>query len=402
VLSIEDNLADAVLIQEMLADATGLGWNLPTFAVEHVSRLTTGLDRLDEGGMDVVLSDLDLPDSQASETFGRIHNHAPDVPIVVLTGRQDESLAQQTVRAGAQDYIFKREMSGSLLAHALIYAIERKEAERALRQSYDSLEQRVAERTAALVAGERALRHERDRAQRYLNIAPSIIIALDREGSITLLNEMGGKILVCDPSSVIGLDWFSTFIPAEDREAVREIFGHLMGGDVQAVEYVESAVVTGSGDRRIIRWHNTLLRDESGAITGLLSSGEDITEQRQVAWMSRMKAAALDTATHAIAMADLTATLTYVNAAFLDLWGYDDEAEILGRSALAFWQVRGAASDVVVALQEEGHWEGKLVAERKDGVLFDVRLSATMVRHPETGEAVGMMASFMGMGAGAR
>jgi PAS domain S-box-containing protein len=154
VLSIEDNPADARLIQEMLAEASGLGWNLPRFEVAHVARLAAGLARLDAGDIDVVLSDLDLPDSRAGETFAQVHAHAPEVPIVVLTGRDDEVLARRTVRAGAEDYLFKREMSGALLAHALIYALERQRSKRALRETHDEaaalLERRVAERTAQL------------------------------------------------------------------------------------------------------------------------------------------------------------------------------------------------------------------------------------------------------------
>ncbi len=164
VLSIEDNLADARLIQEMLSEASGLGWNLPHFEIVHVKRLAEGIARLDAGGIDVVLTDLDLPDSRAGETFTNIHAHVSHMPIVVLTGRDDEALARRTVRAGAEDYLFKREMSGALLAHALIYAIERQESKRALHQAHQEaavqLEQRVAERTAELERVNRELRAE--------------------------------------------------------------------------------------------------------------------------------------------------------------------------------------------------------------------------------------------------
>ncbi len=157
VLSIEDNPGNAHLIKVMLSEASQIGWDLPRFELEQVKRLGEGLARLDQGGVDVVLLDLDLPDSWAGETFATVHAHAPNMPIVVLTGREDEDLAAQTVRAGAQDYLFKREMSGSLLAHALIYAIERQRAKEALQRAHDDLEQRVKERTQALRQSEREL-----------------------------------------------------------------------------------------------------------------------------------------------------------------------------------------------------------------------------------------------------
>jgi CheY-like chemotaxis protein len=98
VLSIEDNPGDARLIREVLHEATALGWDLPQFELFWVDTLTAGLTHLDQGDVDVVLSDLDLPDSQAGDTFARLRAHAPHVPIVVLTGREDEALARHTVR----------------------------------------------------------------------------------------------------------------------------------------------------------------------------------------------------------------------------------------------------------------------------------------------------------------
>jgi PAS domain S-box-containing protein len=169
VLSIEDNIANAILIQEILAEATQLGWDLPCFDVEHVSNVGEGLERLKEKNIDVVLSDLDLPDSRAQNTFAKIHAQAPDMPIVVLTGRDDEKLARQTVRDGAEDYLFKQEMSGSLLAHSLIYAIERQQAKQALQKAHNALERRVEERTQELSQTNKNLEAEITERERMEN-----------------------------------------------------------------------------------------------------------------------------------------------------------------------------------------------------------------------------------------
>ncbi len=160
VLTIEDSSGDARLIQEMLGEATTLGWDLPRFELIPATGLAAGLDHLDRGGVDVVLSDLDLPDSQAGDTFVRLRAHAPQVPIVVLTGREDENLARHAVRAGAEDYLFKREMNGSLLAHALLYAIERQRTRAALQEAHDDLERQVQERTRQLQQANEQLRQE--------------------------------------------------------------------------------------------------------------------------------------------------------------------------------------------------------------------------------------------------
>ncbi|MGC9357548.1 MAG: response regulator, partial [Anaerolineae bacterium] len=151
VLSIEDNPADAFLIQEKLAEAQHIGWNLPSFEIEHVSRLQTALARLSEAEYDVVLTDLDLPDSRAEETVATLREHIPHMPLVVLTGREDEMLARKSVRAGVQDYLYKNEATGSLLARTLMYALER-------HQIHAELEQRVIERTAELQQSNQDLR----------------------------------------------------------------------------------------------------------------------------------------------------------------------------------------------------------------------------------------------------
>jgi len=128
ILLVEDNPGDARLIREMLAEA-GYG----DFEIEAVPRLAPGLARLARGGIDAVLLDLGLPDSQGLETFIKTQAQEPHLPVVVLTGLADEALGLKAVRLGAQDYLVKDKVDGSLLARALRYAIERQQVQDALR-----------------------------------------------------------------------------------------------------------------------------------------------------------------------------------------------------------------------------------------------------------------------------
>jgi PAS domain S-box-containing protein len=211
VLSIEDQLADARLIQIYLDEAQSLGWNLPFFDVEHVPTLEKGLARLAQGGVDVVLTDLDLPDSSADETFGALHQRCPGVPIVVLTGREDRRLAQQTVRAGAEDYLFKRELNGSLLAHALIYAQERQQAK-------DDLERRVEARTAELRRANEALRTSEARWRSLVQNSPDFIVTVGAGGTIRTVNRTSpGE----ERSEILGSQALD-FVPPAERERYRE------------------------------------------------------------------------------------------------------------------------------------------------------------------------------------
>jgi len=121
VLLIEDNPGDACLIELMLSRAgDGL------FELTQVERLAQGRQRLAEGGIAVVLLDLSLPDSRGLETFARLHAAAPRVPIIVLSGLDDTTLAVEAVHEGAQDFLVKGQVEGQLLVRAMRYAIERK------------------------------------------------------------------------------------------------------------------------------------------------------------------------------------------------------------------------------------------------------------------------------------
>jgi len=127
-----------------------------------------------------------------------------------------------------------------------------------------------------------ALRKERDWAQRYLNTAEVILVALDDKGEITLINPKGCRVLRYQASDLIGKNWFETCLPPANREQVYAIYKRLMAGEMEFVEYSENEVLTSSGELRTIAWHNTALTDHSGRIIGTLSSGEDITERNRL------------------------------------------------------------------------------------------------------------------------
>ncbi len=145
-LLIEDNPGDARLVREHLADCSGL----QPFDVEVATTLAEGIRLLAKQPADIVLLDLTLPDSFGLETVEHWQAVAPTLPIIVLTGSDDEALAVAAMREGAQDYLIKGRLDGTLLVQAIRYAIERKRVQEDLRLAKISLEQRVEERTAEL------------------------------------------------------------------------------------------------------------------------------------------------------------------------------------------------------------------------------------------------------------
>ena len=138
VLVIEDNPLDARLIQIMLHEA-GSG----QFDLKRTERLATGLEILCGGEIGLVLLDLSLPDSLGGlATFKRVHAQAPHVPIIVMTGLNDETIAVQAVQQGAQDYLVKGQVTGPLLVRAMRYALERKRTSDQLAHYAEELRER--------------------------------------------------------------------------------------------------------------------------------------------------------------------------------------------------------------------------------------------------------------------
>jgi signal transduction histidine kinase len=142
ILLIEDNPGDARLIKEFLDEVTGT-----TFELDFVNRLSEGWKHLD--GKDAILLDLTLPDSSGFDTFEKIHSHAPAIPIIVLTGTDDDALAFKAVREGAQDYLVKGQVSSQLLGRSIQYAIERKRIDEALKSEIQKHKELESELSAA-------------------------------------------------------------------------------------------------------------------------------------------------------------------------------------------------------------------------------------------------------------
>ncbi|MDX6697789.1 MAG: hypothetical protein QOE65_1186 [Solirubrobacteraceae bacterium] len=187
---VEDNAGDAVLVREMLRSAL-----TDDFELVHAARLDEACALLEDGGAACVLLDLTLPDAHGLEAVRRLLSTAPDVPIVVLTGLDDERTALTAVQEGAQDYLIKGRVDDHLIARSIRYAIERKRAEvelahQALHDPLTGLPNRTLflDRLAVALA----------RVQRRRSAVAVLFLDLDRFKVIndSLGHEIGDRLLM--------------------------------------------------------------------------------------------------------------------------------------------------------------------------------------------------------------
>jgi len=257
ILVIDDDSTCRRLVAEQLSR------EIPGLAGDPIASKEEFESAIERGGFDLVITDYHLGWTNGLEVIRMVKNRYPSCPVIVLTGTGNEEVAVAAMKAGADDYVLKSPKDISLLSATVSRAMER------------------AGQLQAATDAEKDLLAARDRAQRYLDVAEVMLLALDREGLVTLINRKGGSILGYEEDDLLGRNWFETCLPERLRDDVREVFDQLMAGQTELPEYIENAVLTKSGEERLIAWHNAVVRDDDGRITGTLSSGEDITKRRQ-------------------------------------------------------------------------------------------------------------------------
>ncbi len=255
VLLVEDNPGDVLLLKEALRQSK------TDFEVEQAPDLASAKLRMEqpprnEGPrIDVILCDLSLPDSSGIQTFVALHAAAPGVPIIVLSGLNDESLAVETVEAGAQDYLVKGEVDTPLIVRAIRYAIKRVEADNALAE-------------------------ERNLLRSVIDNLPDAIYVKDSEGRYMLDNVAHSKSLKAERmEEVVGRTAFD-FFPREvamrfhaDDDAVIKEGTAILGREEAASE--------NNGKKRWLATSKLPLRNRDGQIIGLVGIGRDITARKR-------------------------------------------------------------------------------------------------------------------------
>ncbi len=189
ILIVEDNAADFALIKALLARVQTV-----EFRLDHAQTLSAGVDVLQRGSTDAVLLDLSLPDSRGTGGCVQFRRRFPAVPIVVLTGIDDEDLAIEALRRGAQDYLVKGRIDSNALGRSIRYAIQRQRMEVELQRAHDELEKRVEQRTAELLQANEQLRREISQRQRAEELARQRQEELAHVARLNTLGEMASNL----------------------------------------------------------------------------------------------------------------------------------------------------------------------------------------------------------------
>ena len=254
VLLVEDSEDDAKLALRALRAG---GFDPTSRRVQTAAALETALA---EERWEVVISDFNMPSFTGLEALGILRSTGLDIPFILISGTIGEETAVNAMKAGASDYVMKKSLAR--LAPAL---------ERELKETQTRAAHRQAERD--LVESER-------RFSQLLRNVQLVSMMLDREARITYCNEYLLRLTGWRPEEIIGRDWFEVFIPPEIDD-LKDFFFKALLADKPETWHHENEILTRSGERRLIRWNNSVLRSGAGDVIGTASIGEDITEQKR-------------------------------------------------------------------------------------------------------------------------
>ena len=244
----------------------------------------------------------------------------------------------------------------------------------------------VTERKRAEMTIQRNLRF----IEALLKSIPVPVFFMDKMGRYLGCNELFSQLMGVTNEEIMGKTVVDLW-PCDESELFLKNDLHLIANPEN--QTYESKLVDKSGKSIDVIFAKNVYYDENGHVDGLIGAFIDITEQKRIEEALRIKDWAIESAINAIAISDLSGNLKYVNPAFLKLWGYSSQEEVLVKSPMSFWHVIGNEANSLDTLLVQGSWSGEMVAQSKDGLLFDVQIEAWMVLDSK-GRPNSLLASF--------
>lgn len=262
VLLVEDNDSYARLVESKLRSQGGID-----VEVKHRLTMADALKFLDNQKTDLVMLDLNLPDSQGLGTFRKIHELYPDIPVIVLTVMDDDEQAVNAVKLGAQDYLVKGEVESGHLTRAIRYAYERN--------------QEIIARNEA----DAALQREKERLAVTLRSIGDGVIATDTEGRVILLNKMAEKLTLWSQEDAIGRPVDEVFNIVDDASGQRKANPVREAIESDAIIGLEQGTILIARGRQTFRYVSAScspIKDKDEIIIGVVLVFRDITERKKL------------------------------------------------------------------------------------------------------------------------
>ena len=217
-----------------------------------------------------------------------------------------------------------------------------------------------------------ALRREKKYAQLYLDLVEVILLGLDKDGYINLINRKGCRILGYDKEELIGKNWFQTCLPGKERTTVSKVFREIITGTIDFPEYFENYILSRSGEEHLIAWHNVRLQHANGKISGTLSSGQDITEQRQTERALNKLSQAVEQSPDMILITDTEGNIEYINPSFVEISGFTN-ADAIGKNPRILKSGKTPTSvfeHMWQTIKSGKIWRGEVCNEKKNDAFY--------------------------------
>ncbi|MBC7908529.1 MAG: EAL domain-containing protein [Rhodospirillaceae bacterium] len=354
VLVVEDNPGDARLVELFLLEELA-----NPFRILKAAKLADALSTLESEHVDVVLLDLSLPDSFGMATLGRLRADYPLVPVVVLTGTNDEALALEALRQGAQDYLVKGQGDGDLVRRAVRYALERSRVDVALRRSED-----------------------RFRA------------VFENAGVGVVLSEPDGRFVEANPAfcAMVGYSeaelrslHFQDITHSEDVSRNNTLRDEMRAGGRNSYHLTKRYLAK---DGRVVwgRLTVTAVREADCDGTDMrftVTVVEDVTERKRLEDHMRLAATVFENSGDGLFVTDAHSHIVHVNPAFTEITGYQPE-DVMGKTPKVLSSGRHEP-DFYEHMWEElravGKWQGEIWDRRKSGEMFAGWQNIAVVRN---------------------
>jgi PAS domain S-box-containing protein len=306
ILLVEDNPGDARLIDIFMKEAFGSG-----YVLSISEDLASGLAQLKKHPFDIIIADLSLPDSDGLDTFKTIHEHAPEIPTIVLTGLEDESVGINAMKFGAQDFLIKGKLKGKGLKRSIDYSIERHKLLKELSQQAEELKQKSE-----------ALLKEQIKLEEAQKIAHIGSWELDFKNFSFKWSDELYRIYGVDPATFVPtIENFISFIHPEDKEFALNI------AQVHPITHNQNynyRIIRHDGEVRTINGRGEPVFDEHGTLIRAIGTAQDITERLHEEELEKLALAA-GKSFNSVIITDPYGKIEWVNEGFTKLTGYSTD-----------------------------------------------------------------------------